>query len=587
MALVNTAVELAKRGHRVLMVDFDLEAPGLDTIKLARPRTQTPGVVDFISRYCQTATVPDVAQYVYKSPGESPELSNIWIMPAGLQDDNYDDRFKQIDWQALYKDKDGFLMFEDLKAQWENSIDPDYVLIDSCTGHTDIGGICTRQLPDAVVVLFFPNEQNRRGLEVIVDQIRDESVGPHGRVIELHFVVANVPDLDDEDEILATNMQRMQQSLKYSELSAVIHHYNSMALLDQAIFTLERPRSALAGEYRELTSAIVRKNLEDEDGAIDFLESALDGRRGRSISSADFESGLKDVKTKHSANPEILRRLAKIRKQQRKHEEAFALLNQGLAHAPQDPDMLLSRAELNAQRGETDLALLDLWEFFKLTSVPSFDLAIAVRLVRQLAPDFVSHLLASPALESADFDPELTRELEASPKTLELAERIIRRGLTNGAAEARNELILVLIGQGRFSDAEYELRQKWPNPDVMDIAGAFNSAMANWGTAGVPSPDRFSLVLRLSAEYDSAKDANFKQCMAIANWAVGDLEKAFTESQDSAAIIASSREDSFSAWSYLNVSPEVFLKELGEMEQMFRGQRQTPEFIVRAKSVLF
>jgi len=190
-------------------------------------------------------------------------------------------------------------------------------------------------------------------------------------------------------------------------------------------------------------------------------------------------------------------------------------------------------------------------------------------------------------LESADFDPELTRELEASPKTLELAERIIRRGLTNGAAEARNELILVLIGQGRFSDAEYELRQKWPNPDVMDIAGAFNSAMANWGTAGVPSPDRFSLVLRLSAEYDSAKDANFKQCMAIANWAVGDLEKAFTESQDSAAIIASSREDSFSAWSYLNVSPEVFLKELGEMEQMFRGQRQTPEFIVRAKSVLF
>ena len=31
MALANAGVELARRGRKVLLVDFDLEAPGLDT----------------------------------------------------------------------------------------------------------------------------------------------------------------------------------------------------------------------------------------------------------------------------------------------------------------------------------------------------------------------------------------------------------------------------------------------------------------------------------------------------------------------------------------------------------------------------
>ena len=37
MALVNVAVELVRQGRRVLAVDFDLEAPGLDTFDLPRP----------------------------------------------------------------------------------------------------------------------------------------------------------------------------------------------------------------------------------------------------------------------------------------------------------------------------------------------------------------------------------------------------------------------------------------------------------------------------------------------------------------------------------------------------------------------
>ena len=51
MALVNVAYELVRRGRRVLAVDFDLEAPGLETFDLLRPDTPTPGGVEFVNEY--------------------------------------------------------------------------------------------------------------------------------------------------------------------------------------------------------------------------------------------------------------------------------------------------------------------------------------------------------------------------------------------------------------------------------------------------------------------------------------------------------------------------------------------------------
>ena len=71
--------------------------------------------------------------------------------------DGYATTFTQVDWGTLYEQHEGFLLFEDLKEQWKTFIQPDYVLVDSRTGaHTDIGGICTRQLPDAVGHAFLP-----------------------------------------------------------------------------------------------------------------------------------------------------------------------------------------------------------------------------------------------------------------------------------------------------------------------------------------------------------------------------------------------------------------------------------------------
>ena len=283
MALANVAVELAKRGRRVLAVDFDLEAPGLDTFDVLRPRDEVPGIIDFVHQYLHSDQAPDVHEFMSRLPAVGDRDGELWIMPSGAQRATYAEHFNDIDWAELYEKRDGYLLFEDLKAQWEQAIDPDYVLIDSRTGHTDTGGICTRQLPDAVAILFFPNEQNLRGLTKIARDIRAEAGEPRRKDINLHFVMSNVPDLDDQDRILQTKIDSFREQLGFTGDPLMVHRYDSLALLNQAVFTKDRPRSRLATEYRRLVREIVGRNLVDRDGALDGLglptsgEPASDG----------------------------------------------------------------------------------------------------------------------------------------------------------------------------------------------------------------------------------------------------------------------------------------------------------------------
>ena len=251
MALVNVAVELAQRGRRVLVVDFDLEAPGLDTFDLRRPASTTPGLIDFVNAYLLTGQAPDVTDYVYESEGIEASTGSLWIMPAGAHLDSYAATLARIDWGALYEQHDGYLLFEDLRAQWDAFIKPDYVFIDSRTGHTDIAGICTRQLPHAVVILFFPNAQNLRGLTKIVRDIRAEARHSRDKAVDLHFVMSNVPDLDDEDRILQENITSFQRDLGFQREPMIIHRYDSLSLLNQVIFVKERPE---AGSPRSITT---------------------------------------------------------------------------------------------------------------------------------------------------------------------------------------------------------------------------------------------------------------------------------------------------------------------------------------------
>src|ERR1035438_31577 len=271
MAMVNAAAQLVKSGRSVLLVDFDLEAPGLDAFPLLRPETTVPGIVEYVADYLTTGCAPPVTKYVSSCASLGEGTGRLWIMPSGVRNDTYSSRLQAISWQDLYSEHHGYLLFEDLKAQWESHLKPDYVFVDSRTGHTDVGGICTRQLPDAVVLSFLPNEENIRGLESIVAEIRQENEGPLQKQIEILFVPSNVPYLDDEEDILNRRLEEAEGRLGFVEPDATIHRYDSLALLDSEVFSITHPRSRLAREYEELATVMTARNLDDRSAVLRLL----------------------------------------------------------------------------------------------------------------------------------------------------------------------------------------------------------------------------------------------------------------------------------------------------------------------------
>lgn len=145
MALVNVAAELVRHGRKVLVVDFDLEAPGLETYPHLRPPKPHPGVVEYVAEFGRTKQVPDLRNYIYEAKAIGRKGGQLSVMPAGRRDRSYRSALTRLDWKRLYHDQGGFLLFEDTKKGWEQELKSDYVLIDSRTGYTDVLGICTRQ----------------------------------------------------------------------------------------------------------------------------------------------------------------------------------------------------------------------------------------------------------------------------------------------------------------------------------------------------------------------------------------------------------------------------------------------------------
>ena len=589
MALVNVAVDLAQRGRRVLAVDFDLEAPGLDTFPVLSPDKPTPGLVEYVARYLDTDMAPDVRDYI----GASPVVDNLLVMPSGAARTGYASNFGQIDWQALYAERDGYLLFEDLKEQWRQEIKADYVLIDSRTGYTDTGGICTRQLPDAVTVLFFPNEQNLRGLTKVVADVRSEANPPRNKRIELHFVMSNVPDLDDEDEILTRIKQRFQSGLEFVEEPLVVHRYDSLSLLNQAVFVRDRPRSRLAREYVDLGNRIVRGNLADRDGAMHFIRSQQQNLEQPWQMPRESASSLSESITRiaelHAADGEVLYRLGMLAAQ-RGLEKGESLLNEAIERGYQQPDAYLDRAQLRSDRGDAEGAGEDAAKALQFRKLFPH---LVIKAARLLPVSAMSSIRRSPAVVTLDSEDRfwladnLARwaKFEASTNILEDLADDSNVGEEH-QARARSDLSLNYIVAGRIQDAVDLLAHDGRGVDVMDIRDAFNYSMARWAVDGELDSALFCRIVELSKEEKkNIDDANYFQCLTVAHWAVGDNETARTF-VEKANHEAERERLIFSCWRYDNVSNQDFCADMREIATLIDGDdEQTPRFMRRDESL--
>jgi cellulose biosynthesis protein BcsQ len=575
MALVNIGAELARNGRRVLLVDFDLEAPGIETFNLPRPRENTPGIVEYIIQYLKTNEAPDVREFIYESPQIGQGTGQLWIMPSGLDDRAYETNLHSIDWETLYASRNGYLLIEDLKAQWEAVLAPDYVLVDSRTGFTDESGICTRQLPDAVVVMFFPTEQNLRGLKKIVADIRGEA--SRRPPIELHFVTSNVPDLDDENKTLESRLDRFKEGLGYDQESATIHHNESLALLNQVIFTRDHPRSRLTREYQELAQIIRNRNIADRDAALENLRSLL----RRPLKEPLGQDRLQKIAELHSADAEVLTQLASVERRQGRISEAIKLLSDAMKVGGETPPLLRRRAELNWTTEDAVATEADVSAALSTADLGIEDLTALVGLLRKLGSAKLKSLPACAAIQSASANARgiIANQLMNSREELTVALAILEP--FQSAPEAFIPAALCLIGLSRFTEARTLLGRMTPTTKLHEIARIFNHAMATWGESGRAPTAEMKHVLALDEEgRRRLPSVNYFQCLAVASSVVGDKSRSAAFLRQAQEKMMESPAPDFSCWQYLSLPALRFFEDVDEMMRILEhGGELMPPFL--------
>lgn len=195
MAVANSAWLLASAGRRVLVVDWDLEAPGVHRYFhpfLPDPDLAvSPGIIDLVWKYAESTMNTDVpgtpdwydalariSPYAMSVEYPFSGAGTIDFVPAGRQDATYSALVSQFDWNNFYDRLGGGGFLEALKRDMRARYD--YVLVDSRTGLSDTAGICTVQLPDILVNCFSLSNQAINGAEAVAASVHRQR--PDGRL---------------------------------------------------------------------------------------------------------------------------------------------------------------------------------------------------------------------------------------------------------------------------------------------------------------------------------------------------------------------------------------------------------------------
>jgi len=301
---LNLAYQLALQAKFVVLADWDLHAPGLSLMDdLAMPNGPFPrkGILDFLwsalgplgTSDLSTVEVIDpllLAQTTIlaeRSRIDNRSFGDILFVPAGQfgssNQNVYPDSLRKlhlpdlVTWRARLPGSDveqSVLRFfcERISAvrseYFGKEYPPDFLLLDSRTGITEIGDLLLGYGVDHYVVLFGLNEQNQAGMEMIVRGAQ-ERVRPGGLPDALSLIASPVP-VGEEDLLrerltaLNTRLGRLARPLddgtKTETLPSILRiPYHPRLALREEIIIEKYPESALAQTYRDITTHILRQ----------------------------------------------------------------------------------------------------------------------------------------------------------------------------------------------------------------------------------------------------------------------------------------------------------------------------------------
>lgn len=201
-ALAASSWALAQSGQRVLVLDLDLESPGLSSSLLPEERRPTYGITDWL-----VEDLVDNGAAVFDDMIASSPLSHdgeIYVVPAhGKEPGEYVAKLGRV-WMAKHSTETGAESWSKrlmrLISALEDRLAPDIILIDSRAGIDEVAASCIADLGAALVLLFaIDGEQTWSGYRVLLQHWN--RAGQAQAIRErLQVVGAMIPDDESRHE---------------------------------------------------------------------------------------------------------------------------------------------------------------------------------------------------------------------------------------------------------------------------------------------------------------------------------------------------------------------------------------------------
>ncbi len=221
-ALAATAWALAQAGKRVLVIDLDLESPGLSSNLLPEDRRPTYGITDWL-----VEDLVDNGESVFDDMIATSTLSRdgeIYVIPAhGRDPGEYIAKLGRV-WMGKRsvdgRTEDWSQRLGRLLNTLEERIQPDVILIDSRAGIDEVAASSVAQLGASLVLLFaIDGSQTWTGYQVLFQHWN--RAGKANEIRErLQFVGAMIPD--DEGRLTYFDGLRERAWATFAELYDVI-----------------------------------------------------------------------------------------------------------------------------------------------------------------------------------------------------------------------------------------------------------------------------------------------------------------------------------------------------------------------------
>lgn len=279
LTLSNFARFLALAGKRVLCIDLDIEAPGLH-YKFGVQDKVEGGVVDLLLAATQLPAgsingeaFPDPTRFVVTVPVGESSRGTIHLLPAGRAPSAaYWRQLGQVPWTQLfysdYSTSVGPLLFMELKARLAVEYEPDFILVDSRTGITEISGVATTVLCNSLVCFVVNNQENWDGARAVLRSIRNVPRPPGiPGPVTFTVVMPRIPRTagDPAERELTADLKRffnepadvLENTLNIDDV-LVIHSEPDLELDEHAIMmtATSDKTTGVAREYFQLFSRI-------------------------------------------------------------------------------------------------------------------------------------------------------------------------------------------------------------------------------------------------------------------------------------------------------------------------------------------